>query len=78
MDADLISLVETQINIELLELRSAATNNLFRSEAHFCIMNNNSNELIGCRQQGRVLLSVYSQALQILRGSGYDITNLSR
>ena len=73
---DLISLVETQINTELLESRTAATDNLFRTESHFSIMNNNTNKWISRRQQSSLLSSVRGPILQLLRGARYDSTNL--
>ena len=50
LKVDIIGLVETQINPNMLQSKSILTDNLFRAKANFYIFNNNSNEIIGQRQ----------------------------
>ena len=57
-EVDLIRLVETQSNTELLARRNCVKENLFRSCVDNTIFTNNENEFTDVIQQGRVLSSV--------------------
>ena len=54
---DLINIIETKINPLLLSEEREFRDNSFHSEIHHTIFTNNAYELIGIRQEGRVLSS---------------------
>ena len=76
LQVDLINVVETKINPSLLAQQQEFKDNLFWSEIHHTIFSNNSNELIGVRQQGGVLFSVRGDIAKFCIGSGSDSSNL--
>ena len=66
LKVDIIGLVETQINPNMLQSKSILTDNLFRAKANFYIFNSNSNEIIGQRQQGGVLTSIRGEYVNLV------------
>ena len=52
--------------------------NLFQAESNFCTFNNNSNEIIGPRQQGGMLTSIREECVKLIRSTGSDPTKLGR
>ena len=58
LEIDTVSIVEIQINLSLLFNSKVAHDNLFRSENDVDIVSNNSNGIIGRRNQGGALLLV--------------------
>ena len=76
-NVDLINLAKIKINLVLLSKDKDIRENLFWSKVNHTIFANNSNKLIGMRQQGRVLSSVRGDLVQFSAGSGVDSSNLS-
>ena len=62
----------------MLQSKSILTDNLFRAKANFCIFNNNSNEIIGQRQQGEVLTSIWGECVDLVQDASYDKMKLGR
>ena len=58
LDIDSVAIAKTKINPSLLFNINFVQNNLFRAEYHVDPMANNSNELLGRRQQGGVMFYV--------------------
>ena len=78
MKINIIYLVETQINPVALQSKSIVVDNLFQAESNICIFNNNSNEIIGLRQQGRTLTSIQGECVNLICSIGSDHTKLGR
>ena len=78
LETDVVSLVETQINPSLLHQKDSLHHALFRHKPASSIHNNNSNELIGKRQQGGVMLAIRGQVSKHATGTGSDPTGLGR
>ena len=78
LDADVVSLVETQINPSFPSNNQSLHYALFRNQLASYIHNNNSNELINHRQQGGVLVVIRGQASRHATATGSDPTGLGR
>ena len=74
----MIGLVETQINPVALQSKSIVVDNLFQAESNFCTFNNNSNKIIGPRQQGGILTSIWGECANLIHSTGSDPTKLER
>jgi len=78
MEVNIISITEIQINPLLLYQKRDLRDSLFCAEQYTCLLNNNSNELINKRQQGGILTSVRGEYSNLVKGSGFDPSNLGR
>ena len=66
------------MNPALLDSIHNTPESLFQSELYVARMSNNSRELIGKRQQGRVLSAVRGELYSIVRSSDSDSSGLGR
>ena len=73
---DLIAIAETQINPLLLDSTYNIPQHLFVSEAHYCIISNNANELIARYQQGGILTAVRGETCSFIQSTGEDSSKL--
>ena len=78
LEVDFISLVETQINPLLLSFKESLHTAMFRNQPATSILSNNTNELIGRRQQGGVMLAVKGEVAKYATSTGADPTGLGR
>ena len=78
LDIDSVAIAKTKINPSLLFNINFVQNNLFRAEYHVDVTTNNSNELLGRRQQGRVMLSIRNDLSKHSSTVGIDSTGLGR
>ena len=76
LDVSTVADAETQIYTSLLLNSKVVHNNTLRSENDVAVIDNNSNELIGLRQQGGVLLSVRNDLEKYSSLVGKDETGL--
>ena len=72
----MIALTETQINPDLLDTSYNIPISLFQSDLHIVKMDNNQNELIGKRQQSRVLSAVQGDLCTIAKSMEGNPTKL--
>ena len=75
---DSVAIAETQINPFMLFNSNVVHNNLFRADNHVDVMANNSNELLGPRHQGGVILSVRYYLSKHSSAVGTHSTGLGR
>ena len=75
---DFISLAETQINLSLLPIKDSLHTALFQHQPATSMLSNNSNELIGRRQQGRAMIDVRGEVSKHTTATGSDPTGLGR
>ena len=75
---DVISLIETQINNNLLDSTQNVYENLFRSELQASLFSYNKNEIINKRQQGGILTSIYRDTSKLVAGIGSDPLGLGK
>jgi len=73
---NIVSLNETQINLDLLHQSNTVVNNLFQDKDHFTIISYNKRELIGARQQGRVLTSIKGDYAKLITKAGSNSSGL--
>ena len=78
LEIDSVAIAETQINPSLLLNSNVVHDNLFRAEHHVDVMANNSNELLGRRQQEGVMLSVHNDLSKYSSTVEIDSTGLGR
>ena len=77
LDIDSVAITETHINPYMMFNSNVVCDNLFRAEHHVDVMANNSNELLGQRQQGGVMISVHNDLSKHLSAAWIDSTGLS-
>ena len=78
LETDVVSLAETQINPSLLTHKDSLHYALFRHQPASSIHNNNSNELIGKRQQGGIMMAIRGEVSKHATVTGADPTGLGR
>ena len=78
LETDVVSLSETQINPSLLNHKDYHHYALFRHQPASSIHNNNSNELIGKRQQGGIMMAMRGEVSKHATVTGADPTGLGR
>ena len=78
LDPDLISITKIQVNPILLDSSYNLPESLFQSELYVARLSNNSRELIGKRQQGRVLSVVRGNLCSLATTSESDLSGLGR
>ena len=78
LETDVASLAETQINSSLLTHKDSLHCALFRHQPASSIHNNNSNELIGKRQQGGIMMAIRGEVAKHATVTGADPTGLGR
>ena len=78
LDADIMSLVETQINPSFPSYDQSLHHILFRNQLASYIHNNNSNKLLNNRQQGRAMVAIRGQVSRHAAATRSDPTGLGR
>ena len=74
----MVNITETIINSALLSRESKFKDNLFYSKVNHTIFTNNSNKLLGIKQQGGVLSSVRGDLAKFFFGLRSNLLNLER
>ena len=78
LETDVVSLSETQINPSLLAHKDSLHYDMFRHQPASSIHSNNSNELIGKRQHGGIMISIRGKVVKYATVTGADSTGLGR
>ena len=78
MNVDIISLVETHIQLTLLDKSYDIPSTLFAYEAHITKLSNNTNELINKYQQGGLLTSICRKYCKLITNTSCNPTGLAR
>ena len=79
LQVDVLSLVETQLNLDLTTKTFSLRNKLFQNRtATVSIASHNTYELLGKRQQGGVLTGVMGSLTNAVVATGSDSTGLGR